>query len=346
MRLAASRSRIAATLRSPRLYHISTQISPFSSSSSSTNSDAAIAVGSAKVYQGKLMGLGITPYFPEDPASLGDLGEDFFLTKKECVLMRSPTIRAIDRIENTKEQLVVFTGSRGVGKSTSLAHVVDWCRRTGWFVVYVPDTRDWMVGSKTVRKGTGTATPLSRPYLQSENDDKYAQPLGAYELLCKIVVSHFEALKMLPQRLSYEHDRYDDCEAKQTEEAVTMLREKNQLRLPIQPPVGSPMEALIHSGSSAPEKSLLNIVARGLKRHEFASDALHDLKMELNEVEEVPVLIAVDEVSSLHEPTEFFVNGQRVRPEETMFGRTFRAIDASGNPLEGAIPKMEQLFAL
>ena len=53
----------------------------------------ALATGNPAAYADKLMEVSVTPHFPEDPSSLGDLGEDFFLTKRECLLMRSPTVK-------------------------------------------------------------------------------------------------------------------------------------------------------------------------------------------------------------------------------------------------------------
>jgi hypothetical protein len=90
-----------------------------------------------------------------------------------------------------------------------------------------------------------------------------------------------------------------------------------------------------HKAYDGEDKSLYSIVNRGLKSALYAGDALLDLRLELSLVEEVPVLVACDEVNALYWPGVFYEKGRALAPSQFLHAEAFRALDAQGALREG-----------
>jgi hypothetical protein len=102
--------------------------------------------------------------------------QEFPTTNTKSLLIRSQSLVAIANLkaqlnesfmvskqaalatDNTSAKPMLLHGYRGCGKSAVLSQVVYWARRSGWFVVSVPDGADWLSNgvyiSKNVAEGT------------------------------------------------------------------------------------------------------------------------------------------------------------------------------------------------
>eukprot|EP00753_Platysulcus_tardus_P014944 PLAT4665.1.p1 GENE.PLAT4665.1~~PLAT4665.1.p1 ORF type:complete len:201 (+),score=91.82 PLAT4665.1:102-704(+) len=81
------------------------------------------------------------------------------------------------------------------------------------------------------------------------------------------------------------------------------------------------------SGSSS-QPNLLDMVQYGLNYERESTETFTDLFAELQQVTEFPVLIAVDAVNFLYEPSGYWHDKKRrVRPEELLLARCFRPFD-------------------
>jgi hypothetical protein len=136
---------------------------------------------------------------------------------------------------------------------------------------------------------SGTGGPIAILPESTIGEGLFQQPNAAQELLETTGELHGEVLALLPQRRKYKHDLY---KAK--------------------------------AGQNA---TLAHILMRGLGQPHRAADALYDLRMEFNHVEEVPVLIAVDEFNALYWPTSLFFQAKSVKAHELVMAKAFRFIN-------------------
>jgi len=81
--------------------------------------------------------------------------------------------------------------------------------------------------------------------------------------------------------------------------------------------------------------NLLSIVEKGIALPALAGDAVVDLRLELCQVEEYPVLIAVDEVNAFSWPTRFYSQGFPIAPDELLLNTAFNPIDSNGEIITG-----------
>jgi hypothetical protein len=180
----------------------------------------------------------------------------------------------------------VLTGKRGCGKSSTLLHALTWARASGWLTLFMPRASRLVTHYGALLSGTGG--PIALLPNSTVGNGLFQQPNAAQAILENTSEWHGEALSLLPQRRSFKHDLY---KAKQ--------------------------------GQSP---TLAHILIRGLMDQSHAADALYDLRMEFNLIEEVPVLIAVDELNALYWPTVLYFQGRSVKAHELVIAQAFRFV--------------------
>ena len=146
----------------------------------------------------------------------------------------------------------------------------------------------------TAKSALAAGTGTSVAFVPSPlTKDAFAQPLGALAVLNNLAAAHSQQLLQLPQRRKYDHGLYE--------------------------------------GGAGSTSSLGHILYRGINSLPHACDALFDLRMELSLVEEVPVLVAVDEVDALYWPTALWMAGKPLRTSQLLLCRAFRFLgDVTG----------------
>ena len=181
----------------------------------------------------------------------------------------------------------ILTGDRGVGKSATLIHALTWARTSGWLTMYMPRASNLVTQFGAFISGTGG--PIALVPGSTVGEGLFQQPNAAQEILQATADLHGEILAMLPQRRKYKHDLY--------------------------------------SAKQGQKSTLAHILMRGLGQPQRASDALFDLRLEFNLIEEVPVLIAVDEFNALYWPTALYFQGKSVKAHELVVAKAFRFVD-------------------
>ena len=185
----------------------------------------------------------------------------------------------------------LIDGERGTGKSFALHQIVQFARESKWVVLYIPNPRSWCHEAPYV---------MHSPYQEGKFDiDVYG-----VDLLQKFLHCHGEQLRSIPLRGKYA-DRYystDRHEAK-------------------------PKGAADHSDTSL---TLRDVVVCGIRDEELACQAVCDLKDELAQTEEFPVLIAIDDYNTWFQPTVFGYEGKDVAADDISVIAALKDISAKG----------------
>jgi len=115
---------------------------------------------------------------------------EFDLTASELLMMRKPAMDVIQSLHAYEEQdyskapdpFTMFTGDAGVGKSTQLAHVMEYARSRGWLTMYLPTLYDHVHD-----------TPILKPSVRHEG--LFDQHDFANLLLKKFYLSNHDLLE-------------------------------------------------------------------------------------------------------------------------------------------------------
>lgn len=196
--------------------------------------------------------------------------------------------------ENTKKDVpgFVIDGERGSGKSFALQQIVQFARESNWLVLYVPKARAWCYETPYVMK-----SPV--------DETKFDIDVAGVELLEKFLHCHGAQLSEIPLRGSY-GDRYYPAS----------LRAK-------------PKSVAEYDPSTL---TLRDLVENGIKDEDLACTAVVDLRAELAQVTEFPVLIAVDEYNTWFEKTVFGFEGKEVLPSDISIIDALKDVGAEGIP--------------
>jgi len=206
------------------------------------------------------------------------------------ILIREPAVDLCNQLAIADAKNLSFasllTGHRGAGKTACLLHALSWARQNGWLTLYMPRASNLVTLYGALHSGTGG--PIAIIPDSTVRKEWFQQPNAGKILLQTTQLLHGELLTTLPQRRKYSHDLYK-ARAGQT-------------------------------------STLAHIMMRGISQAHRAADALYDLRMEFSLVEEVPVLIAVDEMNALYWPTALHFLGRSVKAHELVLAQAFRFV--------------------
>ncbi|GAB9472177.1 Atp-dependent dna helicase snf21 [Globisporangium polare] len=230
------------------------------------------------------------------PEGIGKHMENTFeLIGHRHVMLRDNTLKIISLMkdwENSKKETkgFVIDGERGSGKSFALQQIVQFARESNWLVLYVPNARAWCVEAPYVMK-----SPV--------DESKYDIDVFGVELLEKFLHCHGAQLSEIPLRGSY-GDRYYPASFKAKPKST--------------------------SEYDAAALTLRDLVENGIKDEDLACTAVVDLRTELAQVTEFPVLIAVDEYNLWFQKTVFGFEGKEVFPSDITVIDALKDIGAEG----------------
>lgn len=210
-------------------------------------------------------------------------------------MLRKKTFEILEAMRNeTYKQrhfpAFVIDGARGTGKSIALQQIVQFARESGWIVLYVPRARAWCQEGPYVMRS---------PYISGKFD---IDEMGV-DLLQKFVHCHKEQLSQIKLRGDYGDRYYPSSLAAKPKDPSTVDRSS---------------------------LTLLDLVESGIRDEELACTAVVDLRNELAQVTEFPVLIAVDEFNTLYQETVFGYEGKAVWPEDISVVDALRDFDEKG----------------
>eukprot|EP00026_Physarum_polycephalum_P006890 Phypoly_transcript_06943.p1 GENE.Phypoly_transcript_06943~~Phypoly_transcript_06943.p1 ORF type:complete len:542 (+),score=90.09 Phypoly_transcript_06943:63-1688(+) len=216
----------------------------------------------------------LSRYLPEGVAGkLKEFSRPGFV--KKGVLVRPVAEDVIAWLEEWRQRKFVgrrrdrdfytlLNGPAGAGKSCLLNPIVHWARMAGWLVVFVPDGKDWAGYPK---KGQGVTKKLSYSKI---NEAWFGQPYIATKWITSLLQAHGDKLGTITLRTTFTVHDVDPDKSK---------------------------------FYSSPEKTLKDLLEYGLTQPDQASDCVYYFRQELCCVTEFPVLIVVDAVNSLRNPS-------------------------------------------
>ncbi|CAH0479082.1 unnamed protein product [Peronospora belbahrii] len=223
--------------------------------------------------------------------------ETFELVGHRHIMLRDRTLEIIKLMKDwstaKSESIGAFLidGERGTGKSFALHQIVQFARESNWVVLYIPNPRSWC---------------HEAPYvMQSQyQDGKFDIDVYGVDLLKKFLHCHGEQLRSIPLRGEYTHRYYptDKYESK-------------------------PKEAADYKDASL---TLRDVVVGGIRDEELACQAVCDLKEELRQVTEFPVLIAIDDYNTWFQPTVFGYEGKDVKADDISVIAALKDIRTNG----------------
>ncbi|KAG1686001.1 hypothetical protein DVH05_007302 [Phytophthora capsici] len=233
--------------------------------------------------------------FPEGVVRRMD--ETFDLVGHRHIMLRDTTLQVISTMkdwETAKNDSIgayLIDGERGTGKSFALHQIVQFARESNWVVLYIPNPRSWTHEAPYV---------MQSPYQEGKFDiDVYG-----VDLLQNFLHCHGEQLKSIPLRGKYA-DRYyptDKYESK-------------------------PKDAADYKDAAL---TLRDLVACGVRDEELACQAVCDLKEELAQTTEFPVLIAIDDYNTWFQPTVFGYEGKDVAADDISVIAALKDIGSKG----------------
>ncbi|ETW09771.1 hypothetical protein H310_00253 [Aphanomyces invadans] len=192
--------------------------------------------------------------------------------------------------ERWPEKAFVLDGERGTGKTVSLIQIVTFARENGWIVLHVPHARSWTHDAPYVTKA-------------AYHEGKFDIDVVGADILKQLIQCHGDQLASLPLRGDYGDVYYPRTFIKKPKKA---------------------------SEYNKGDLTLLDICESGLKDELLTCKAVLDLKAELAEVTEFPVLIAIDEYNTWFHKTVFGYEGVPVKAEDITIVDAFRDVDATG----------------
>ncbi|KAE8874790.1 hypothetical protein PF005_g11038 [Phytophthora fragariae] len=233
--------------------------------------------------------------FPEGVGRRMD--ETFDLVGHRHIMLRDTTLKIISAMkdwETAKSESVgayLIDGERGTGKSFALHQIVQFARESNWLVLYIPNPRSWCHEAPYV---------MQSPY----QEDKFDIDVYGVELLQKFLHCHGDQIRSIPVRGKYA-DRYyptDKYESK-------------------------PKSAVDYKDAAL---TLRDVVVGGIRDEELACQAVCDLKEELAQTTEFPVLIAIDDYNTWFQKTVFGYEGKDVEADDISVIAALKDIGAKG----------------
>ncbi|ETV80493.1 hypothetical protein H257_06763 [Aphanomyces astaci] len=192
--------------------------------------------------------------------------------------------------ERWPEKAFVLDGERGTGKTVSLIQIVNFARENGWIVLHVPHARAWIHEAPYVTKS-------------AFHEGKFDIDVVGADILKQLIQCNGTQLASLPLRGDYGDAYYPRSFVKKPKSA---------------------------SEYNKSDLTLLDICESGLKDDLLTCKAVVDLKAELAQVTEFPVLIAIDEYNAWFQKTVFGYEGVPVKAEDITVIDALRDVDASG----------------
>ncbi|GMF41425.1 unnamed protein product [Phytophthora fragariaefolia] len=185
----------------------------------------------------------------------------------------------------------LIDGERGTGKSFALHQIVQFARESNWVVLYIPNPRSWCHEAPYV---------MQSPY----QEDKFDIDVYGVDLLQKFLHCHGEQLRSIPVRGKYAERYYptDKYESK-------------------------PKSAADYKDAAL---TLRDVVVAGIRDEELACQAVCDLKEELAQTTEFPVLIAIDDYNTWFQKTVFGYEGKDVAADDISVIAALKDIGAKG----------------
>ncbi|CAI5742808.1 unnamed protein product [Hyaloperonospora brassicae] len=223
----------------------------------------------------------------------------FDLVGHRHIMLRDTTLQIISTMKDwettAKDSDAVgaflIDGERGAGKSFALHQIVQFARESKWVVLYIPNPRSWCHEAPYV---------MQSPYQEGKFDiDVYG-----VDLLQKFLHCHGEQLRSIPLRGKYA-DRYYSTDKHKAKPKGTADLADTSL-------------------------TLRDVVVCGIRDEELACQAVCDLKHELAQTEEFPVLIAIDDYNTWFQPTVFGYEGKDVAADDISVIAALKDIGAKG----------------
>ncbi|RLN99606.1 hypothetical protein DYB28_000588 [Aphanomyces astaci] len=174
--------------------------------------------------------------------------------------------------------------------SVSLIQIVNFARENGWIVLHVPHARAWIHEAPYVTKS-------------AFHEGKFDIDVVGADILKQLIQCNGTQLASLPLRGEYGDAYYPRSFVKKPKSA---------------------------SEYNKSDLTLLDICESGLKDDLLTCKAVVDLKAELAQVTEFPVLIAIDEYNAWFQKTVFGYEGVPVKAEDITVIDALRDVDASG----------------
>jgi hypothetical protein len=231
----------------------------------------------------------------------------------------------------------VLTGPRGCGKTCALTQVVRYARSRDWIVVYIPSAY------RLTHQGQVLTPTRGRPGDYDQND-------LATEILNHVLTCHGEQLDKILQRGKYRLDMFlpeEDDTKMRAEVARRVAEEEDQV-------ASLKAEAESKGQSFDPSKdwtsqlqldllavetldreakgyTLGHMLRWGLAHPPQATETVVALLSELRQTVEYPVLVAVDGVNDLYEPSGYpSPYGRRLSTKRLPLVRALQAFNSGG----------------
>jgi len=231
----------------------------------------------------------------------------------------------------------VFTGARGIGKSCCLVQVVRYARAHGWLTVFVPSA------FRLTHQGRVLTPTRGAPGDYDQND-------LATEMLSHMLAAHADALASVPQRGAYNLDLFLPADrdevmraeverrvAAEEDEVASLKAEAEAKGEPFDPSTdwSSALQRDLAKSDTLDRRAegftLRDLVEWGLAHPPQATLAAVAMLEELRSVVEFPVLVAVDGVNDLYEPSGYpGPYGRRLSTKRLPLLRALQAFDEGG----------------
>ncbi|KAG6617632.1 atp-dependent dna helicase snf21 [Phytophthora cinnamomi] len=233
--------------------------------------------------------------FPEGVGRRMD--ETFDLVGHRHIMLRDTTLKIISAMKDWETAkgdstgAYLIDGERGTGKSFALHQIVQYARESNWVVLYIPNPRSWCHEAPYV---------MQSPY----QEDKFDIDVYGVDLLQKFLHCHGDQLRSIPVRGQYAGRYYptDKYESK-------------------------PKSAADYKNVAL---TLRDVVVGGIRDEELACQAVCDLKEELAQTTEFPVLIAIDDYNTWFQKTVFGYEGKDVETDDISVIAALKDIGAKG----------------
>ncbi|CAH1254663.1 DAP3 [Branchiostoma lanceolatum] len=141
--------------------------------------------------------------FPQDHGVPPRFKKQVETFTEACIMVRKPSLEVMSYLQQANYShpaiRYVFYGTRGTGKTLCLCHVLHYCTKQGWVVLFFPKASNWVKNVKEIQPSF-------------HNAERYDQPLEAVSWLKTFKVSAADSIKELQTQQKYQWSKREATE--------------------------------------------------------------------------------------------------------------------------------------
>ncbi|XP_035666347.1 28S ribosomal protein S29, mitochondrial-like [Branchiostoma floridae] len=141
--------------------------------------------------------------FPQDHGMPSRFKKQVDTFTEACIMVRKPSLEVMSYLQQANYShpaiRYVFYGIRGTGKTLCLCHVLHYCTKQGWVVLFFPKVSNWVKNVKEIQPSF-------------HNPERYDQPLEAVAWLKTFKVSAADSIKELQTQQKYQWNKREATE--------------------------------------------------------------------------------------------------------------------------------------